>query len=145
MIDKKLLNQALALIAQKRTELAALDYNDEEYDDIEDELHDLEDSFNEEYGDFLEDVLMDVHDDLCPDSDVLLPTAYLAKKYVSVVKQAGDDVLEEYELGSEDGVYVDVDDYIDSNTRLLIVPNPARIVFMLNGLPKEILWSLSED
>ena len=46
-------------IAEKRNELNGLTYNDSNYDDIEDDLHDLEDDFNEEFGTFLEDVLQD--------------------------------------------------------------------------------------
>ena len=39
-VDK--LNRDFALIADKINELDELDYNDERYDDLEEELHDLE-------------------------------------------------------------------------------------------------------
>ena len=38
--------------------------------------------FNDEYGDFKRSLEEELHDEYCPESDVLLPTAYLAKKFV---------------------------------------------------------------
>ena len=140
VVDKKLLEEALQKIITKKNELSKLDYNDDGYDDVEDELHDLEDDFNEEYGDYLEDILHEVHDELCPDSDVLLPTAYLANEYNEEGKMEDGDVI--YKLSKEAGVCVDVDDYIEKDTRLLLLPNPARIWLIVDGEPKEELWSL---
>ena len=62
--------------------LKKLDYNNPKYDDLEEELHDLEDSLHVKFGDFLEEILQNVHDKYCPDTDVLFPIAYLAKSYL---------------------------------------------------------------
>lgn len=62
-MDIKKLDHALALLVEKNHELNALDYNDKNYDRVEEELHDMEDDFLDEYGDFLEEVLRDVHDE----------------------------------------------------------------------------------
>jgi hypothetical protein len=51
------LNKQLVALIEKKQALGKLSYNDERYDDIEEELHDLEDDFNEEFGPYLEDVL----------------------------------------------------------------------------------------
>ena len=37
---------------------------------------------NYNYGDYIEEALRDVHDEFCPDSEVLLPIAYLANEYI---------------------------------------------------------------
>ena len=74
------IDSAMIAILEKRLELSKLSYSDDSYDDVEELLHDLEDDFNEKYGDKLEDILEKVHLQHCPESDVLLPTAYLAKK-----------------------------------------------------------------
>src|SRR5690606_41042830 len=88
-MDIQKLDHALALLVEKNHELNALDYNDKNYDRVEEDLHDMEDDFLDEYGDFLEEVLRDVHDEYCPDSDVLLPIAYLAKQYQKTEKEDG--------------------------------------------------------
>ena len=80
------IDEAMIAILQKRLELSKLSYSDETYDDVEEVLHDLEDDFNEKYGDQLEEILEKVHIKHCPESDVLLPTAYLAKKFVETAK-----------------------------------------------------------
>ena len=71
------LNRALVALIEKKAELHTLKYDDARYDDVEEALHDLEDDFNDEYGDYLETALDKVHTDLQSDTDVLLPTAYL--------------------------------------------------------------------
>lgn len=142
MIDKNKLNAAVEEIISKRNQLSKLDYSDKSYDDIEDELHDLEDDFNDEFGDPIEDILHEVHDELCPDSDVLLPTAYFANQYIEEGQMEDGDKV--YKLGKEDGVYVHVDDYIDMDTRLVFIPSPLRIWLIVNGEPKEQLWSINQ-
>ena len=76
-MDFNALDQALVNIVNKREELSKINYNNPKYDDLEEELHDLEDDFQEEYGDFLEQALQQVHDEYCPDNDVLMPIGYI--------------------------------------------------------------------
>lgn len=140
MVDKEQLVQALNSIIEKKNQLSVLDYSDETYDQVEDELHDLEDDFNENFGDFLEDVIHDIHDELCPDTDVLLPTAYIAQKYEAEGKMDDGDVA--YTLSKDAGVCVDVDDYIEKDTRLVLLPNPPRMWLIVDGEPKEEVWNL---
>ena len=45
-------------------------------------MHDLEDDLNEEFGDELESQLEDIYTKLESDNEVLLPSAYLANKYI---------------------------------------------------------------
>jgi acyl carrier protein phosphodiesterase len=47
------LDQELTEIVQQRIQLSALEYSDENYDDLEEQLHDLEDDFNENYEEVL--------------------------------------------------------------------------------------------
>jgi len=80
-MDVKELDKAIQEIAKRRNALSKIDYSNPKYDDLEEELHDLEDSLQVKYGEYLEEVLQDVHDKYCPDTDVLYPIAYLAKTY----------------------------------------------------------------
>ena len=124
------LNNSLVAIIQKKEELNALDYNDARYDDIEEELHDLEDDFNEEYGDYLEDVLEDVHGKLKSDTDILLPTAYLASSLNGGMVDPD---------GEKEGVWVESDEFPGVDMRLVLIANPARFMVLIGDQARE-LW-----
>ena len=117
-MDVKALDKALLEILKKREELAKLDYNNPKYDDLEEELHDLEDDFQDEYGEYLEAAFQDIHDDLCPDNDVLLPIAYLGK-----------------------GVPVEVEKFGGKDTKLILAPSPTRIILTVGKDKQEVVWS----
>ncbi len=117
-MDIKALDKALQEIIKKREELGKIDYNNPKYDDLEEQLHDLEDEFQDEYGEYLEEVLQDVHDEICPDNDVLMPIAYLGK-----------------------GVYVEVEKYPGKETKLVLEANPPRIVLSISKDKQELVWS----
>lgn len=126
------LERDLLALAQKKNELAALGYDDPRYDEVEEELHDLEDDFQEEWGDYLEDALHTVHDDLCPDNDVLMPIAYVANRYVV----AADGRW----LPAEGGVPVEVDEMPNKGVKLALAPSPVRIVLMLSARQQQDVW-----
>jgi hypothetical protein len=117
-MDVKALDKALLEILKKREELSKIDYNNPTYDDVEEALHDLEDDFQDEYGEYLEEAFQGVHDDLCPDNDVLMPIAYLGK-----------------------GVPVEVDKHDGKDTKLILVPGPARIILAIGKDKQEVIWT----
>jgi hypothetical protein len=118
IMDVKALDKALQEILKKREELAKLDYNNPKYDDLEEQLHDMEDDFQEKYGEYLEEALQDIHDDICPDNDVLMPIAYLGK-----------------------GVPVEAEKHPDVDTKLILATNPPRIVLSLGKEKQEVVWT----
>ena len=132
-MDIKALDKALQEIAKHRNELAKVDYNNPKYDDLEEQLHDLEDDFQEQFGDALEEVLQDIHDQHCPDTDVLYPIAYLAKTYTISDKN-------EYSVAASEGVYVEVDELPGKDTKLVILPNPPRVVLNV-GKEQKVVWT----
>jgi hypothetical protein len=117
-MDVKALDTAIQEIVEKREELAKLDYNNPKYDELEEQLHDLEDDFQEQYGDYLEEALQDVHDALCPDNEVLLPIAYLGK-----------------------GVPVETEKYEGKDTKLMLQAGPTRVVLLIGKDKQEVVWS----
>jgi len=134
IMDTKALDKAIQEIAIRRNELKKIDYNNPKYDDLEEELHDLEDALHVKFGEYLEEVLQEVHDKLSPDTDVLFPTAYLAKTYTISSK-------DEFSVSTAEGVFVEVDSMPGKETKLVIVPNPLRII--LNTKDKQqIVWSV---
>jgi hypothetical protein len=132
MVNLTDLERDLLSLAMKKNELAALSYDDARYDEVEEELHDLEDGFQETYGDYLEDALHTVHDDLCPDNDVLMPIAYVANRYV----KAEDGSW----LPAEGGVPVEVDEIPSKGTKLAIAPSPTRIVLIISPKKQQDVW-----
>lgn len=121
------LNRALVALIDKKAELHTLTYDDARYDDVEEELHDLEDDFNEAYGAPLETALEKVHDELSSDTDVLLPTAYLP------VNTSGQP-------GPKEGVWIDSEKYSGKQTRLTLVPNPVRLVLTVGKAVQKEVW-----
>jgi len=133
-MDVKALDKAIQEIALRRNELKKIDYSNPKYDELEEELHDLEDSLHVKYGDYLEEILQDVHDKYCPDTDVLFPIAYLAKSYL--VK--GTD---EFSVANTEGVFVEVDSIPGKDTRLVIVPNPVRVILNVGNGQQQVVWT----
>jgi hypothetical protein len=117
-MDIKALDKALTEIVKKREELGKIDYNNPKYDDLEEQLHDLEDAFQDEYGEYLEDALQDIHEKYCPDNDVLMPIAYLGK-----------------------GVFVEVDQFPGKDTRLMLLSTPPRIILAIGKDKQETVWT----
>ncbi|MFM7859093.1 MAG: hypothetical protein ACKO96_46020 [Flammeovirgaceae bacterium] len=128
------LDKAVQEIALKRNELKKIDYNNPKYDDLEEALHDLEDAFLDDFGDEMETVLQQVHDKICPDTDVLLPIAYMAKSYTVTDKN-------EFTVAPNEGVFVEVDNLPSKETRLVIIPNPIRIVLTIGKDKQQVVWS----
>jgi hypothetical protein len=133
-MDVKALDKAIQEIALRRNDLKKIDYNNPKYDELEEELHDLEDSLHVKYGDYLEEVLQNVHDKYCPDTDVLFPIAYLAKSYIVNGKS-------EFSVANNEGVFVEVDSIPGKDTRLVIVPNPVRVILNVGKDQQQVVWT----
>ncbi|WP_192820541.1 hypothetical protein [Rufibacter sp. LB8] len=128
------LNTRLVSMIQKKQELSKLSYNDDRYDEVEEELHDMEDEFNDNFGEYLEEVLGDVHQKICPDTDVLLPTAYLPE----ALNAEG-----QVDVTGKEGVWVEADAYPNKEARLLLVPNPTRLILSVGKTVRQEVWQAS--
>jgi hypothetical protein len=142
-MNQKKFNADLIEIAEKRIKLNLLDYADERYDEAEDDLHSTEDEFLSEYGDYLENILDDVHERVCSGTDVLIPTAYIAKNYIRKGETLDGDPL--YEITSKEGVIVEADKYPDKTARLVLIPAPARLILTVGGKAKEVVWEMGKN
>lgn len=139
-MDTEKLNDDLVNLVLKKNELNRLDYSNPEYDTVEEELHELEDEFLNVHGKELEDVFKSIHKEFCPDNEVLLPIAYLANKY-NVKKKENGEI--EFDVSLDEGVIVDVENYSDKLTRLVLVPNPSRILLQVDRSHSEEVWKAS--
>ncbi|WP_186756768.1 hypothetical protein [Echinicola salinicaeni] len=137
-MDLDKLDKDLTAIVEKRIALSKLTYADDNYDDIEEEMHDLEDDFNDEFGDALEGELEKIYDKLDSDTDVLLPSAYLANKYVPMLPDARGIIS--YEVKGKEGVPIESEQFDGQDVRIIIVPNPTRFVMQINGVAMKDLW-----
>lgn len=133
VMDVKEMDRAILEIVSKRLELEKVDYNNPQYDDLEEQLHDLEDAFQVNHGEALESILQEVHDEWCPDSELLYPIAYLAKHY----DVNGNN---EYVVSSQEGVYVEVEKLPGRETKLVIVPNPLRLILNIGKEKQQVVW-----
>jgi hypothetical protein len=131
-MDLKALDKAIQDIALRRNELKKIDYNNPKYDDLEEELHDLEDALHVKYGDYLEEALQEVHDKFCPDTDILFPVAYLAKAYII----SGAD----FSVANTEGVFVEVDSLPGKETKLVMAPSPLRIILNVGTEKQQVVW-----
>jgi len=132
-MDLKALDASLQEIIKKRLALQTIDYNNPKYDDVEEELHDAEDAFQDDFGDYLEDQFQNIHDEICPDTDVLHPIAYIAKSYSVSAKN-------EYSVPPTEGVYVEADKYPGKDTKLALVPNPLRVILNIGKDKQIVVW-----
>lgn len=128
----------LTEIVKQRNQLSALEYSDENYDDLEEQLHDLEDDFNENYEEILAPELEKIYAKLKSDSDVLLPTAYLANFYQEMLPDAKGSIT--YEVTGNQGVPIESDQLGKVDLRIVLVPNPVRFVLLINGKQLKELW-----
>jgi hypothetical protein len=140
-MDQRKLEQSLLDLTNIRYELSKLKYDEPAYDDLEEELHDLEDKFLEEYGTFLDQIITEVHDEYCPDSEVLEPIAYLVKAPQLIGMASEGKPF--FQPGKTDGVLVDAEDFPKKQVRLVLLPNPTRLVFNVSGTVQKELWKLS--
>jgi hypothetical protein len=131
------LNHILVLIADKRMELNRLTYSDIHYDDLEEELHHLEDDLVAHFGKELENILHQIHRQYCPETEVLSPIAYLAQNYIKTGLQTNGTAI--YDLAdNEQGLEIDSKDY--PSAHLVIVPNPVKILLLANGEIRRAVW-----
>jgi len=136
-MDIEALDHSLVAIVNKKNELFKIGYQDPRYDDVEEELHDLEDSLMEDHGEEIEEVIQEVHDKICPDTDVLLPIAYLAKSYVPAKNEDGSDT---FDVDLREGVPVILDEYPDKLSRMVLVPAPPRLIVQVNRAKRFLVW-----
>lgn len=137
-MDLKQLNKDLETIVLKKNELNALTYDHADYDDIEEELHDMEDDFLDVYGDALEEVLEGVHGKIDADNDILLPIAYIGSYYKPSGKNA--DGTHKFEVAEGQGVLVESSKVKGGDLRLIFLPNPLQLLLVQGKDKKIVVW-----
>ncbi len=136
-MDIDALDLSLVAIVKKKNELHKIGYQDPRYDEVEEELHDLEDALMKEHGEDMEEVIQQVHDKICPDTEVLIPIAYLAKSYVPTKDPDGSDT---FDVDLKEGVPVILDEYPNQLTRMVLLPAPPRLIVQVNRAKRFLVW-----
>lgn len=137
-MDLNQLDTDLTEIIELRIKLSQKNYADPDYDDLEEQLHDLEDDFNDDYGDYLENKLEKIYETLNSDNDILLPSAYLANNYVPM--QADAKGVISYQVKGKEGVPIESEQFDGQDVRVVLVSNPARFIMQINGKSLKDLW-----
>ncbi len=112
--------------------------NEASHQDLKQTLSSLEKKFLDTYGHYLEEAIKDVHDEVCPDDQVAPLTSYLAGSYIDTGNRRGG--MKVFEVENNEGVGVGVDDYPGKDTKLVILPNPCRIMLIVGDTEREELW-----
>ncbi|RED95624.1 hypothetical protein [Marinoscillum furvescens] len=135
----KNLDQAFIEIAEKKSELAQLEMQDPKHAALQREIEKLESEFQYAYGSYIEEALFNVHDEYCPDNEVLRPVSYLATSY----RKTRDNELE-FDVDPQEGIPVDADDFPGIKARLVLVPGPTRLILQGQQEPfRETVWVAS--
>ncbi|GAB4337130.1 MAG: hypothetical protein OHK0038_15460 [Flammeovirgaceae bacterium] len=129
---------ALSNIIEKRAELSKHSLPTPEYKNLKAELQKMEEDFLRRFGSTLHEILLDVHDEYAPDIEVLPVLQYIGKEY----KKIGQNEWGiRYDVDYNQGVYVEVDDFLDKNTKLVLVPNPLRVILNIEDGVRQTVWS----
>ena len=100
---------------------------------IEKLLARLDKSFDEKYSFSMENVMFEIYDELCPDDKMRPIAEYIADQYI---KKPGG-----YDAPLNQGVVVHLDDFSFKEGRLLLLPDPARIVLQNEETShREVVW-----
>ena len=78
----KKINQQVEELIKLNNQLALMKYSDPLYDDLEEKIHEIQDTINETQSDYFEDIIEDVYGKLKSDDDILNFSDYIAKSYV---------------------------------------------------------------
>jgi hypothetical protein len=128
----KRLNGDLTDLIELRNALHELAFNDPQYDELEDELHDFEDTFNHRYQGLMEPILIRIHRKLAPDIPHLIPTAYVGNHYTYVAE------IDTYETDGTSGVLLENEK--GESFRLTFVPNPTRLL-LTDSKDIQVVWN----
>lgn len=136
MLDIKALDTALEDIIKKRTKLYSMSFDSKGYDDLEDELMDLEDDFSENYGDFVEDGIAEVYEQFGLDDEVLSAVSYIGRHYSITADN-------QYGISAKQGLPIDTPDEPDADLKIILLPKPVRIFAVMGGKAQEA-WRFPE-
>ena len=131
------MNLALEGIVLLKNQLHGMAETDEKFAAISTALEDAEADFENEFGSQMHEILLDVYDELCPDSDIMPFKNYLAKFY-HVRKSNGKD---SYLVDGTEGFLVQMDDFPKKETKLVLLPCPLRIELNIDDYTKEQVWT----
>jgi len=131
----KRLNSDLIDLIELRNELHQMAFNDPQYDDLEDELHDFEDTFNRRYQGYIEPILVRIHKNIAPEIPYLIPTAYVGTHYEYIPEN------DTYETDGSSGVALENEK--GQKYRLIFVPNPTRLL-LTSSKDIQVMWNENE-
>ncbi len=130
------INQLLEKIVLTKNNLQS-STSEQEKKTITKQLDKLESEFDSNYKEEMHEILLDVHDELCPDNDVQKASDYIAKQYIKKGKK--------YFVDGSQGLLVHMDDYPHQETKLVLLPNPLRVELNIDEFNKEEVWSAERN
>ncbi len=138
-IDTAAIGKALLEIIDKKEASEKLT-NEQERKEAANNIRNLRSKFLEQHGEQLRSILEEVYDDLSPDSSVNPPLDYLANHYKLIGTNEKGNV---YDVNHQEGVPIDTDEYGENPTKLVILPNPLRVILNIDAHTREEVWSVN--
>ena len=132
------LEELLISIADLKNEIHNLEYDEIEYDEKENQLHELEDKLIFNYGDYLTKALRTIHNKHCKEKEVLTPIAYIGRNYIKRVDST-------YDVEPGQGALVDVNTTTRMPCYIVIVPGPLRILMVNGDDSREEVWAAAPN
>ncbi len=123
----------LQRLVEVKSQAASFKENNGEFKSIQKMFERMSRHFQEKYNLSMQDILFDIYDEYCPDDEIEPLKNYLAEHY-----QANENG---FDVPLDEGVLVHVDDFEFTEARLVLLPDPARIVLQHAGSShREVLW-----
>lgn len=128
------ISSAMVEIIELQQELSSANLTSAAAEDRQQVLASLMKCFNQDYYYPLKEVLDDIYDEYSPDYEALMPANYIAKEYMHVDGQ--------WSVAKAAGVAMHIDEFdAQAEPKLVLLPNPARLVLMTTTEADRILWS----
>ncbi len=128
-------NTSFSAIILKKEQFSLLTKDSPNYEKLKLEIVLLTEEFDKKFGNYLEEIIFNVHDEYCPDNKILKPLAYIADQYI----KKNDRI---YLAPADQGVLVQCEDYPNIPTRLVLEPNPVKLILhSQDSNLREIVWS----
>jgi hypothetical protein len=136
-------NAKILQLIELNEKLSEISYSDARYDELEDEVYNLQDRLNEQYGKYFDAVLADIYKQLHSNDDLLNFTDYIARTYLISGEKNPDGSLKFDGVPDETPLIVIKPEALKGKKvegRIYLKPNPLRIGFAI-GEHERIVWT----
>ncbi len=145
-MEFNLVNKQILELIKLNEKLENISYSDPKYDELEDQVHEMQDTINAKHGKFFDKIIADVYKQLGSKDDLLNLTDYLAKTYLVSGAKNPDGSLKFDEVPGDCITITARPAALQGKNlegKIYLKPNPLRLGFAI-GKHERIVWSSEE-